>query len=364
MQTLNPSYNAYINPNKNGETLNSSWASSKNVDCSDIVLKGDVKLTLKRNASAVDSSMKTLNINESINQNMLGSQQMYNIQNIIQSNVQTHAQNAARQSNWGSQNRYNYHNEQDDTFKQADSFSNKQSPDLKKHLQIENYYQKEMDIQKNKIKTLENQLQEMREKLKFYEDNWKCSQKPTMVNKEVEVNIAIPSVNRSKSDTADFWNQSDREVGDRSVEMIPKELWNTEKGKPIFIMSPDNYDFDLNQNSNKNYIKYDNEIWVTPNNFGNISSVPLDQSNNFEQHGSNYQQNDKNGNQNDIDFDFTLSNVDLKHIKETPIQKVNKNITSKVEKSPNYLNESNHSDSFMQFKMIIPNDKSKFAFDF
>lgn len=41
-------------------TLNSSWDSSRNVDCSDLVLKGDVMPTLKRNSSAVEASHSTL----------------------------------------------------------------------------------------------------------------------------------------------------------------------------------------------------------------------------------------------------------------------------------------------------------------
>jgi hypothetical protein len=51
------------NDNRALETLNSSWTSQNNVDCSDIVLKGDVNPTIKRKGSNLNMTSQVPKFN-------------------------------------------------------------------------------------------------------------------------------------------------------------------------------------------------------------------------------------------------------------------------------------------------------------
>jgi hypothetical protein len=140
MQTLNPSYGGnYVG--RPPETLNSSISSSKNVDCSDIVLKGDVKPTLKRNFSAVESSHKTLNVNNSIATHHIPNKNM----------------------------RYD-----DNSQIYSEAMMSKNSPDFKQKLADYSALQNKNYDQQALIEKLQSDVLQLKGKLEHYELTCKC----------------------------------------------------------------------------------------------------------------------------------------------------------------------------------------------
>lgn len=130
---------------KQNDFLNSSMASSKNVDNSDIVLKGDVVQTLKRNGSVTENYYKQLKVGEfSYRPNNNG---------------------------YNSNMRYWANNEDNCTWSEAQSSKN--SPDLNKHTIKTNSIDYHYKVQQDTIEQLKRQVNQLQEKLKFYENNWK-----------------------------------------------------------------------------------------------------------------------------------------------------------------------------------------------
>lgn len=118
------------------------------MDNSDIVLKGDVVPTLKRNSSAVDGSYKPFKIGDF-----------------------SHMPDQFRNPN---NMRYG---KCEDGHNLSDVLSSKNSPDMNKHTvrinQTDYLYKQQQDV----IEKLQKEVNELKAKLQLYEDNCRCLNK-------------------------------------------------------------------------------------------------------------------------------------------------------------------------------------------
>lgn len=128
------------------QTLNDSYTSGKAVDCSDMVLKGDVMPVLARNGSYVDSSHKTLKMDEILRK---------------QSSHQPTTNNF----------RYGGTNETQSDFMEI--MSPKDSPDIIKHMAKVRHPDVQATMQAQMIEKLQKEVSSLKEKLQFYEKNCK-----------------------------------------------------------------------------------------------------------------------------------------------------------------------------------------------
>lgn len=125
------------------ETLNISCSSGKNVDNSDMVLKGDVTPSMSKNFSHVEASQNTLRFD-----GMLRKQTSETTMNNM---------------------RYGMNETQSDFL---EIMSPKQSPDINKYSQkINNYPDMQSKMQADKISELEKEIRMLKEKLNHYESN-------------------------------------------------------------------------------------------------------------------------------------------------------------------------------------------------
>ena len=143
------------------DTLNSSWASSKNVDSSDIVLKGDVINGSKNSCSRVASSLKTLQINSS----------MHHIRNSMNANSNDR-----------------YHDQKEQEWLYSDLRSSKNSNKIYSQAPKMDFVKQNQE-QKIMINHLQKELEELKQKLQHYETTWKCSIKVESKDQATETDV-------------------------------------------------------------------------------------------------------------------------------------------------------------------------------
>ena len=166
------------------ETLNNSYSSNKNVDCSDIVLKGDVKTTLSRNGSCSDQNQKTLKMDQVFKKQMDGLQ----FKNTQEYNANPPAKHPCHKA----PNNYRYGG----VDAQSDfcdlMMSPKESPDLSKHIPKVKH-ESDIILQNDLILKLQNEVAQLNQKLQYYERSCKCRVKKVdqevMTDKPTEVSL-------------------------------------------------------------------------------------------------------------------------------------------------------------------------------
>ena len=176
----------------------------------------------------------------------------------------------------------------------------------------------------------------------------------------MQINFSIPKRGSNQlKETEELWNQNDKEVGDRS-RGFDANLNSSTDYKSLFNLSPDNYSSNV-FSIGKHEKKHDEFI---PNNWlnkelKNKHDFPLD--NELEQQSSKYYEN-----QEKIDeIDLTLSNVNLKKIKDSPFKEIsgkspiiNQEEADELFKSRNRTKNKDNNDSSDEFsndeKLINP----------
>lgn len=330
----NMSQNWYKQLNPKEYNLNSSIGSSKNVDWSDIVLKGDVKPTLKRNFSAVESSLKTLNVNYSIN----------TVSNQIPNNGR-------------------YRNEEGVGL--SDVFSSKNSPDFNKKYSDWANHQIEISNQKTVINKLEEEVRELKKKLSYYENIWKWAEKKNTKDQSLQCQIDVQQVRKENviesQETAGFTTNQKKDGKESTKGHEEDNHYYPADSHSIFMLSPDEYESSRIQTKSKGINKN-----VKFGQIKEFDSQPLNHLNSFEQQRNVFQtQENKNA-----ELDFTLSDVNLQMMKQTPLRRVGEKspIMSKEEtemlfktrkKDPTKeFNEEDSDCSYLNYKLINYADKS------
>lgn len=145
------------------ETLNNSYCSNKNVDFSDIVLKGDVKDKISRNGS-IDQNSKTLKMDQ-VFKKQLNTLQFTNTQ-------EYNAISSSKQPNHKAPNNYRYGGADAQNDFCELMMSPKESPDLSKYVpKIKHGV--EFSQQNDLVLKLQNEVAQLKHKLQYYEQNCK-----------------------------------------------------------------------------------------------------------------------------------------------------------------------------------------------
>ena len=342
---------------KQVNTLNSSWDSSRNVDCSDLVLKGDVMPTLKRNSSAVEASNATLRMVD----------------------MMTTQDSRASYKNM----RYNVLEQNSGYLEYRES---KNSPDLSKHTTKISNNDHQNKLQQDLIWKLQDEISRLKLKLQYFEVSCKCRGKGKYIAFETnyifketrEVGVAVDFEN-------DFTNKQhpyrrvDKEAGEKSrfLENNYNELKDPKaryKSPTIGKESVQQYQLDTSEKSKETVYQYKNQRSPA---FAYNEPEPrftCDYSIDHEQQSSKFCI--------PPDTDDTpsprkhVSQVNFPKIKQTPLRKVldkspimDKEETEELFKSYSSRYEATSSNpaadmsdaSYSKLKMINPLDKSGFT---
>ncbi|CAI2369163.1 unnamed protein product [Moneuplotes crassus] len=304
------------------ETLNISCSSGKNVDSSDMVLKGDVTPSMSKNFSHVEASHQTLRFD-----GLLKKQTSDNSANNM---------------------RYGMNETQSDFL---EIMSPKHSPDVNRYSnKVNNYPDMHSKMQADKIQELQREVAALKEKLSYYEKNYKY-QKPTsdacIGTEELELS---PKMNSDKIQFSPKFEEN-------------KSLKNT--GEFCFgkLKNPDKPS--LNESTENEEDSYDIPVKYP----SSQKSKCQIQSNEQEQQSSKfYNETDLDEKSPNVDFNLSNSNIGSTPLKnalgKSPLldkDETDSLFKSKLKGSP--LDSEENDTSMYNYRMINPMDKSGFTPD-